>query len=497
LSPSIHYSLFNNFYLLFIYFRWKRPQEIHSSPVYFDSNNREVAVNQGSLPDDVFLGALMAVCVYSKYDLIENIFASRPDDFIKYGVYTCRFYVNGEWVEVITDSLLPCIRNNQTGDLMPAYAHSSRTPEMWIPLVEKAFAKALGSYEAIRTMKIQRALLHLTGGSVQQSSIRDDVMKQDMLGDQNAWNEFKRKVAQDSILLLLPEEKRSNTESSTDAMDPGTAAMEGSEIKVDRNFIPNRLYSVVACRELGGYELVLMHNPWVHSNYGWAGEWSDHSNDWDLYPELLVDIEKDPSIPWRRKNPCGYFWISFRTLLKFFNKMYVCLLFPNDKYNFYCARGECRNRHAGGPLATLRDMPTVLSDAAASRALANQKSTASVVIDGDASWFNNPQYRISCSQPTTVYVSSIPLGNGEEGDQDQSQMAISILSSPKHLTSTLNVPVHLWDVTQFETVATDKSDSATVSVKGQETSLWGIHLDNKHYYHIVCNTPRKDREGKY
>ena len=25
-------------------------------------------------------------------------------------MYTCRFYVEGEWVEVITDTMLPCIR---------------------------------------------------------------------------------------------------------------------------------------------------------------------------------------------------------------------------------------------------------------------------------------------------------------------------------------------------------------------------------------------------
>ena len=31
-----------------------------------------------------------------------------------------------------------------------------------------------------------------------------------------------------------------------------------------------------------------MHNPWHDSNYTWTGEWSDQSNDWDLYPELLV-----------------------------------------------------------------------------------------------------------------------------------------------------------------------------------------------------------------
>lgn len=55
---------------------------------------------QGTLPDEVFLGTLMALCAYPKLDLVDNIFASRPSDFKRYGVYTCRFYVEGQWEEV-------------------------------------------------------------------------------------------------------------------------------------------------------------------------------------------------------------------------------------------------------------------------------------------------------------------------------------------------------------------------------------------------------------
>jgi hypothetical protein len=72
-------------------------------------------MKQGSLPDQLFLGTLMAIAVYPRVDLIENIFASRPDDFLKYGLYTCRFYVEGEWVEVIADTNIPCVKDNMTG----------------------------------------------------------------------------------------------------------------------------------------------------------------------------------------------------------------------------------------------------------------------------------------------------------------------------------------------------------------------------------------------
>ena len=38
---------------------------------------------QGTLPDEVFLGALLAIAAYPRSDLIQNIFASIPEDFLK------------------------------------------------------------------------------------------------------------------------------------------------------------------------------------------------------------------------------------------------------------------------------------------------------------------------------------------------------------------------------------------------------------------------------
>ena len=113
-----------------------------------------------------------------------------------------------------------------------------------------------------------------------------------------------------------------------------------------------------------------MHNPWNDPNYVWSGEWSDQSNDWELYPEMLVgnpnlivfvqqtlpgvfvfsykvEVEKDPNVPWTRRRPNGYFWISYRSIVKYFSKMYVCKLFPSDKFNFYCVKGEAKGITAG------------------------------------------------------------------------------------------------------------------------------------------------------
>ncbi|KAJ1442886.1 hypothetical protein B484DRAFT_441901 [Ochromonadaceae sp. CCMP2298] len=291
---------------------WCRPSKIFPTPAYFDSHNKTLAVRQGTLPDETFLGTLMAICAYSKYDLVENIFASRPEDFIQYGIYTCRFYVDGEWVEVITDTSLPCVKNNLTGRYECAYGTSSSPSETWVAFVEKAFAKAMGSYEEIPNIKIQKALLHLTGGSVQALNMKDEAAKLDTMSDTEAWTSFRK------------------------------------------------------------------------------------------------------------------------------------------------------------------------------------KATAAVVVDGDASWFNNPQFRIHCTSPgiTQVYASLIPLGSVEEGVIEQAQnVFMTVTVSPKS-----NQPAPLWEVSGFDVLASDVTGQR---VKGQETSIWGMHLDSRHYYHIVPNTARQDVETDF
>ena len=73
------------------YLVWCRPGQMYSEPDYFCSEPTLVpyGVQQGTLPDEVFLGVLMAIAAYptDRTDLMANVFASRPEDFAKYGVY--------------------------------------------------------------------------------------------------------------------------------------------------------------------------------------------------------------------------------------------------------------------------------------------------------------------------------------------------------------------------------------------------------------------------
>lgn len=315
----------------------------------------------------------MAVAVYPGQDLLENIFASHPDHFSVYGVYTCRFYVEGEWVDVITDTNLPCIRNELTGICSPAYGQSSNPDEMWVALAQKAYAKAVGSYEAIQKVKVHDALLHLTGGSVQQLSLKDDSSKELSVAG-GTFKMLYRNLKNDTLIVLLPADKNAAAASdgaaaggSSGGADEDAKEDLNDDSKAEDHFLHNRLYSVIACRDIGGFELILLHNPWDAHPSCWRGSWSEDSPDWDLYPEICQELEEDSSLPWTRSNPNGYFWMTGKMVNRFFNAVYLCKLFPNEKFSFYCMRGEWRGRLAGGPATTIREKAVVIRDAAASR----------------------------------------------------------------------------------------------------------------------------------
>ena len=433
----------------------------------------------------------MGVASYIGRDLLENIIASKPHDFKTYGIYTCRFYVEGEWVEVITDTNMPCLRDENTGDISLAYTQSIHSKEMWIPFIEKAYAKAVGSYEAIQKVRVHEALLHLTGGSVQQVSFRDPNNKEFNTSG-GTFRYLNRLSLDDTLILLVPYEKTTKDVVAIDSADPNASMkidMENDD--VSDMFHLNRIYSVVACRSIGGFELVLIHNPWG-SNKSWSGSWSDGSNDWDLYPEILQEIENDNSIPWKRNKPNGYFWMTGKMVHKYFNTCYSCKLFPSEKFSFYCVKGEWKEKTAGGSINLVREKIDILKDAQASLVMAQNKATPAVVIDGELSWFNNPQYRVQVVKPSKLYVSILPTSGSE--DNKTHTMTLTVTSMP--VDSSIATQKHLFESTSVEIVAVVKLDS-NPRIKGQESSIWNIETDPSKIYHVVAHTHRPGLEGAF
>ena len=75
----------------------------------------------------------------------------------EYGVYMVRFTKNGQKFQTIVDDWIPCNRDNR-----PAFSQSHQN-DLWVLLLEKAWAKIHGSYDRIRAGSAYESMRDLTG----------------------------------------------------------------------------------------------------------------------------------------------------------------------------------------------------------------------------------------------------------------------------------------------------------------------------------------------
>lgn len=108
--------------------------------------------------------------VAERHDLIAKLFVETARQ--PCGAYALRLFLDGAWRVVLVDDRLPVVP--QSGALRRpelalgrlAFCRTSShlgTQQLWASLLEKAYAKAHGSYSAISGGEIAEALLDLTG----------------------------------------------------------------------------------------------------------------------------------------------------------------------------------------------------------------------------------------------------------------------------------------------------------------------------------------------
>ena len=99
-----------------------------------------------------------------------------------------RLCVNGVWRDVVVDDYFPCSFNGRyvythtrvclshhrhashctssSREYMQPITHAVQRDELWAMLIEKAFAKVTGSFDALRAGLAHEALIELTGNSI-------------------------------------------------------------------------------------------------------------------------------------------------------------------------------------------------------------------------------------------------------------------------------------------------------------------------------------------
>lgn len=160
------------------------------------------------------------------------------------------------------------------------FAQCENPNETWLPLLEKAYAKAHGDYSAIEGGYGGEGIEDLTGG------VTSEIYTTDILDKEYFWNEELMKVNQEFLFGC-----------STGVWGRGWGERKG--------IVELHAYSVLQAREIDGVRLVLLKNPW--GKHEWKGPWSDGSKEWTA--EWLQKLD-------HKFGDDGSFWISYDDLLK-------------------------------------------------------------------------------------------------------------------------------------------------------------------------------------
>jgi len=257
-------------------------------------------VNQGILGDCWLLAAVasLATCEPLLHRVVPPD-QSFTEDYA--GVFRFQFWQYGRWVEVCIDDRLP----THNGKLI--YMHSDERNEFWSAMLEKAYAKLNGSYEALSGGLTSEAMTDFTGGVVERFNLRDD-------------------TPSDLLQRLLKARQRSSLMGCSINASP-----DEMEARLDNGLIIGHAYSVTDVRLIdietprvsGKIPMVRVRNPWG-DEHEWMGPWGDKSEEWSF----IADEEKEEM--GLTFDHDGEFWMAYKDFIAEFQKLEVCFLGPDS-----------------------------------------------------------------------------------------------------------------------------------------------------------------------
>ncbi|XP_072478865.1 calpain-3 isoform X4 [Notamacropus eugenii] len=303
---------------------WKRPKEICENPRFIIGGANRTDICQGDLGDCWFLAAI--ACLTLNERLLFRVIPHDQTFTENYaGIFHFQFWRYGDWVDVVIDDCLPTY-NNQL-----VFTKSNHRNEFWSALLEKAYAKLHGSYEALKGGNTTEAMEDFTGGVTEFFEIKD--------APRDMYKIMKKAIERGSLMGC-----------SIDTIVPVQY-----ETRMACGLVKGHAYSVTGLEETTfkgeKVKLVRLRNPW--GQVEWNGSWSDGWKDW-----ALIDKAEKSRLQ-HQVTEDGEFWMSYEDFMYHFTKLEICNLtadaLESDKLQTWtvsvnegrwvrgCSAGGCRN----------------------------------------------------------------------------------------------------------------------------------------------------------
>ncbi|CAE7642131.1 sol [Symbiodinium sp. CCMP2592] len=286
--------------------RWCRPHEIgaHDDRILWRREDWQLFrgtpsaddVQQGELGDCWFLSSLAAMAEFQGGRLVQRLLPDQRQ-FSRAGAYLVRLWLGGRWRDVIVDDRLPCIGNGFGTYTQLAYCATGKC-QLWASIIEKGFAKACGSYEALAGGEAEEALTILTGWPCEAIQFEKEEFDADIL-----WATVC--TSRDAKFLMTVSTRSNKSRSEEDIRAAG--------------LVPNHAYSLIDVFDVldsrgDRLRLLKIRNP--HAKDRWRGSWSETSHLWT--PELREQLGC------QKASQAGMFFMCFGDFLRWFERCTIC-----------------------------------------------------------------------------------------------------------------------------------------------------------------------------
>jgi len=197
---------------------------------------------QGDLGDCYLLSSLAILC--TGQGLVDKLFVST--EFFHEGLVGLKFFKDGIWWDVAIDTLLPTL-----DDQAPCFARSKDANEFWMPLLEKAYAKMHGCYEALDAGRMNECLVDLTGAAPGEISIKDLFAScREGNGHYNKAKAMRLLASRSQGMLLQGASLDADDAASEELMDGGLVAGHAYSINAVKECKPHKTVLVQVCLHL-------------------------------------------------------------------------------------------------------------------------------------------------------------------------------------------------------------------------------------------------------
>ena len=277
---------------------WKRASEIFPHPLLFEGTINVDDIRQGKIGNCYFLSALAALCEFPS--LISQLFITK--DISPTGCYQVILFIDGEYQIVFLDDYFPVLKGTNV-----LYFAKPNSFELWVLLLEKAWAKINGGYANIISGWPSDVFRAVTGFACEQLTHRDNTIER-------LWSIIRTVDTNYGIICV---------------------STRNDDIVTQMGLVQNHAYTLIDTEEVKDKDgncirLCLLRNPWGYKE--WIGDWSEDSLLWSNDIKNQIEFYNSNN---NSNNIKGSFWICIEDIMRYFLRTDICQIVYGSRLRFF------------------------------------------------------------------------------------------------------------------------------------------------------------------